>query len=81
MTAKDDSYCNIFLGQFETFIKEELFQTLCPGLANNPSNALDHVSQEVTDALGNTTRISIMTSFTNIFTALQCMTGLLDNDI
>ena len=81
MTTKDDSYRTILLGKFEPYIKEELFQTLCPGLANNPPGALDRVSQDVTDALGNTTRISVMTSFTNIFTALQCMTVLLDNDI
>ena len=52
MTIKDGTYRNILLGQFETYIKEELFQTLYPDLANNPSDALDCVSQEVTDALG-----------------------------
>ena len=46
--TKDDLFRNSLLGQFETFIKDELFQTLCPGLSNNPSNALDRVAQEVT---------------------------------
>ena len=58
-----------------------MFQTLCPGLANNPSDALDFVSQEVTDALGNNTRLTIHAYYTNIFTALRCMTGQLDKDI
>ena len=62
------------------YIKEELFQTLCPGLANNPSDALDRVSQEVTDNLGNTTRLTIHAYFTNNFTALQYMIGLLIKD-
>ena len=52
MTVKDDTYRNVLFGQFETCIKEELFQTLSPGLANNPSDAFDRVSQDVTDPWG-----------------------------
>ena len=78
---KDDLYRNILLGQFEPYTKEELFQTLCPDFAKNPSDALDRVPQEVTDALGNTTRLSVHAYFTNIFTALQYMTGHLNKDI
>ena len=81
VTTKDDMYCNLLIGQFEAYIEEELFQTLCPGLDNNPSDALDRVSQEVTNALGNKIYLTIHAYFTNIFTALQCMTGLLDKDI
>ena len=81
LTIKDDSYHNILLGLFEPYIKDELFQTLYPSLVNNPSNAFDRVSQEVTDALGNVTRLSVHAYFKNIFAALQCITGHLDKDI
>ena len=80
LTIKDDSYHNILPGLFEPYIKDELFQTLYPSLVNNPSNALDRVSQEVTDALGNVTCLSVHAYFTNIFIALQYMTGHLNND-
>ena len=41
------------MGKFDSYIKDELFEILCPGLTNNPSDALDRVTQEVTDAMGN----------------------------
>ena len=62
-------------------MKGELFETLCPGLTNNPSDTLDRVAQEVTDSLGNVTHLTIHAYFINIFTAIQCMTGNLDKNI
>ena len=79
--TKDDDFRNTLLGVFYPYLKNELFETLCPGLNNNPSDALDRVSQDVTDSNGNSSRLTVHAYFTNIYTALQCMTGTLDNDI
>ena len=80
VTSKDDTYHNVLLGLFKPYVKEELFKPFVLALPY-PSNSLDRITQEVTDSLGNTMRISVHTYFTNIFTALQCMTGHLDKDI
>ena len=79
--TKDDDFRNTLLGVFENYPKDELFETLCPGLTHNPSDVLDRGAQEVTDSLGNVTRLSVHAYFVNIFTAVQCMTGNLDKDV
>ena len=45
--TKDDDFRNTLLGVFYPYLKNELFETLCPGLNNNPSDALDRISQDV----------------------------------
>ena len=79
--TKDDIFQNILMGKFDKYIRDELFETLCPCLINNPSDALDCVSQEVTDAMGNGTRLTIHAYFTNLFNALTCMPGHIDKDV
>ena len=72
--TKDCVFRNNLLGQFENFIKDELFETLCPGLTNNPSDALDRVAQEVTESLGNVTCLTIHTHFTNSYSVYDWQT-------
>ena len=43
--TKDNVFRNNLLGQSKNFIKEELFETLYPGLTNDPSDALGRISQ------------------------------------
>ena len=69
------------MGKFDTYIKDDFFETLCPSLTNNPSDALNRLSQEVTDAMGNWTRLTIHAYFTNISNAPRYMPGHIDKDV
>ena len=79
--TKDTLLRNNILGKFNTYLKDELFEALCPGITQNPSDALTRVAQVVTDSMGNKVTLTIHAYFTNILNALQCVTGELDQDI
>ena len=79
--GKDDRFRETLMVRFHKYIKDQIFETLCPGLENDPSDTLKRVKQEVTDDLGNVTRLSVHTYFVNILTAVQCMPGDLEEDI
>ena len=79
--GKDNRFRENLMVRCNKYIKDQIFETLCPGLENDPSDTLKRVKQAVTDDLGNVTRLSVHTYFANILTAVQCMPGDLEEDI
>ena len=49
--TKDSILRNNILGMFNTYLQDELFDSLCPGLTQNPSDALNRVAQVVKEGL------------------------------
>ena len=71
--TKDDLYRDDVININKAFLEAQIFETLCPGMVNRPTDVIKCIKQNYTDTCGNSATLSVQTYFANLFIGMSCM--------
>ena len=80
-TLKDEEDKNFILKKLYSYLKNVVFQGVCPSLNNNPFDVLKDITQTVTDDVGNKSVLSVHNYFARLSTAMGCLPDKLETDV